>query len=772
MPQKPGANRHLVSGFQSYWMEQIDAARVAKKNFQEIGDICYNFYQKASGFMWEPKFKGKYLPDVDVPKFSVTIQKAFEFVAVIGPYLLWNNPNRKCSPSLIDDYPPELFASMVQDDPMGMNLVQQMMNQQGLSNLEREWRSKLMERYLNYSSNEQPNGLFQHCQWSVHDAMIRGRGVLWPKVFEFPGDTRKLTMLEWGSVNNLFIDPDCTDPQLRTAKWIARRHLDPYWVVEQKFGMKKDTLKGTGTIESNTHKISDKRKRGRRRRETNGETGDIIEWFEIYSRMGVGTRDSGFPSALHFGFEEVVGDWAYLCISPSVDHPLNLPASMLRKKADDVFEAMLWPCPSYVDGRFPVAFLDFYPDMESCWPIPPLGPAIGELIAMNIILSAFLENAYDSRKTLVAIAADAVDDFEKALKSTKSTEYVRFNPQIVKNVNEVVQVLRRPDMSMDPLKALEWLSDSVARRTGLTDFQFAVTTTQSRSAADISAKEEKSSIRPDKMSRDVAAFITEASRLEAFLAALEVTGDSLEQLLGPMGAVLWDRLISSGDPVQVAREMDIRVEASDIRRPNRARDSQNVQNAAGIFLPMYQTYASLTGDSEPLKEFIDTYHEATEMPKPKSAMGPWAPNPQLDPEQQQMQQQMAQVQLEGEVADTEKTKAETAKIMAEIQGGQQQAGADMQLKQLEFQFDQQRKNAEFETTQARKDEEFVRGEDRKEAEFVGEQERKANEHQLKLTAEQADAMLKQRKELANLGMKMAQFRQESKFRSLRKGAGL
>lgn len=741
----------LVNGYQSYWVSQIEAAQRAKKPFDDVGELCYSFYKKSSGFMWEPKFKKKYLERVDSPKFAVTLQKAFEFVAVIGPYLMWQNPNRRVLPLELPDYPPELF---VNEQPGSQQIYEMLAQQHQKENMQREWRAKLMGSYLNYSSREQPHGLETHCQWAVVDAMIKGRGCLWPVAYSFPGDTRRLTRLEYASVDNLLIDPDCRDPELRTAKWIARKHVTPYWELETRFGLKKDSLKGKGSSETNSHRISDTRRRGRRRREVNSETGDLITWYEVFSRLGVGSRDTrfkeitGHESSLHKGFEDVTGGFAYMAISPTVEFPLNLPTSKIRRSKEEVFESLMWPCPSYVDNLFPVALLDFYPDTNSAWPIAPLGPATGELIAMNIILSAFLENAYENRKSIVAIAEHAVVEFEAAMKSNRSTEYVKLKNEINQSVSEVVQILNRPEMNMDPLRALEYLGDSFARRTGLTDFQFAVTTTQSRSAADIAAKEEKSSIRPDKMSKDVAKWVSHASRLEAFLAGIEVSGEDIQGRLGTMGATLWDVLISDNDPITIAREMTITVEASDIRKPNKARDAQNMQTAAGFVMPALQTYASLTGDSEPLNSFLASFGESIEMSTKDWKMGPWAPQP--DPMQQQIAQQSAQLQMEEQTAEIEKTQAETQKILFEMSqpnDEMEQAGKVQQLlfDREKFAIDQEQKAIE--------------------------QERKQQQHEQKLTQDQIDFMQKQAQSDFQFRQKMAQFNQESAIRKARKAAG-
>jgi hypothetical protein len=279
-----------------------------------------------------------------------------------------------------------------------------------------------------------------------------------------------LTGCFFDSVDNLLIDPDCTDPDLVTAKWIARRHVNAYWEVERRFGLEEGTLKGRGQSESNAHVVADSARRGRKRREDNQEVNDQVVWYEIFSKMGAGTRDSAWPNeytrVLHEAMEEGVGDFAYLCVTEALKYPLNLTPSDMHTDVQEATEKLMWPCPTYVDHRWPVALLDFYPDVDGCWPIAPLGPGLGELIAMNIILSAFLENAYENRKTIIAIAEHAVEELENALKSTNSTEFIKLRSDLRESVSSMVQILKRPEMNNDPLKALEYLSNVVRQAHG------------------------------------------------------------------------------------------------------------------------------------------------------------------------------------------------------------------------------------------------------------------------------------------------------------------
>ena len=689
--------KNFLSNAVSFWKGRIEAARTAKEPFNKIADTCYSFYRKSTGFMWEPEFKKKHLDRVERPKFSVTIQKAFELVALFGPYLFWKYPHRKVTPRKTMQFPPELFMDPA--NPMWEVEYGMLSQQQQQEDLFAKYRALLMETYLNYSQREQPGGLARDVQFAIHDALIKGRGCLWVETYSFPGDSRVLTGSFYDSVDNLFIDPDCKDPGLKTAKYIVRKHVSTYWDLERRFKLPKDSLKNSGTASSHEANVANIHRRKNQTRGKQGTANDLIVWYEVFSKMGIGTRDSAFESEfLHEEFEEEIGDFVYLCIAENVAHPLNLPHDVLLEDVDEVLDAVSWPCPCYADHRWPVGLLDFYPDPDGCWPIAPLGPALGELICMNIILSAFLENAYENRKQIIAVMEHAKEAVTSAIKGTESPAIVSIREDIHKSISDCVTFMNRPEMNNDPLKAMDYLSQSFDKRTGLSEFMYAMSSTQSRSATDIRSKEEKASIRPEKMSNDVADWISEVSQIEKFMAALYVRGEDIETLVGPMGAMLWDRLISSEPVDVVAREMTASVFASDIRKPNKARDSENISTAATWMLPVYQQYATITGDSGPINGFLRSLGDAIEMPIEEWEMGEWVPKPP-DPQAMQQQQELMGMEMALKEADVQKKQAEAAKVSSEAQGG-------AAMKQLELQFEQAKSQLELQGSAAKHSQEI------------------------------------------------------------------
>lgn len=705
------------------WTRKLELARQSKKPFQEIADQCQSFFAGACGFMWKSEYKDRYMgKGINNPKFKITVNKAFELVAIFGPYLFWQYPHRKISSPDPIDFMPELFGA----DEIGMYQYQQAVQRQQREKAVGAYRNKLMEKYLNYSQREQPyGGLAAHAELAITQALIKGRGAMSVQAYSHPGSDRQLTGCFYEDIDNVFLDPDCRDPLLRDCQWMALKHEDPDWKVEELFGLPKGTLTRRGQYESMDSLATNVGGEAAMHRR-NGQTNNIIVWYEIWSKCGVGSRmntsgsDENFrnlPKPLHDAFDETVGDFAYLCVCPTIPWPLNAPSGLVKrlKKDKEVAKLFRWRCaghgpefPAHKDSRWPILFLDFYRVDGSAWPIAPLAPALGELTALNVLMSALVEQGYENRKTYIAYLSEAKKYVEGAVKGTDNPAFIELNGIAAQRIDQAIQFLKRPEMNKDLLTAIEYLAEMFDKRSGLTEIHYAMNVggVQSRSARDVAVKEEKASIRPEKMSRDVAAFMSELAQLEKFLAGWVVEGWSLVPLLGRDGARFWDELITMEDPDVIIHEMQAMVEASDIRRPNKERTANNMQSMLQYLFPLYQEYAATTGDTEPLNAFLVSFGESIEEDIRDWKLGPWRPEP--DPQMQQMQQlqmEFEQMQAEAEIMgkqmDAQKTQAEIQKTQVEMQKTQIEAQkaqfemmqsanegeAQMQSRQLEFEFD-------------------------------------------------------------------------------------
>lgn len=693
------------------WLTRIEHARKSKEAFNAVGDACYSFYARSAKFMWEDKFRKKYIGNINTPKFEVTINAAFEFVAIFGPYLMWDYPHRSVRPYEPLQLDPELFAGPEGPSPFFQNIVAQQEQQTRIARM----RCALMEHYLNYSQREQPAGLWHHSQLAVLDALVRGRGVLKPSTYRNPGSSRTLTQLEYVPVSQVFIDPDCCDPLFETATWMCVQHKNwPTYKVEDRFNLPRGTLDEAGNLESVESMATNNRAIDQMHR-SHGRTNDLITWYEIWTKCGVAGRSSLRDSDLAEMVDENVGDFAYLCIAHSVPWPLNAPPASFHDEItpEEISEMLGWPTPLCNDGKWPLAFLDFYPDSEGPWPIAPLSAGLGHLICLNVLMSAYVEQAFENRKSIIAALEGAKKEAQEALNSKDNPAFVTLKGEIEQDISRCIQYLNRPNMNTDILQAIEMELMLFQRATSLVDFMYGSEQKVSRSARDIAAKEEKTAIRPEKMARDVAAWQTLGATMEAFTAALNVQGADVDPYIP---APLWDMLISTQDPELVMREMDCIVEATDVRRPNRERDLSNLQTLAQQATAAFMQYAQISGDSEPLNNYFSKLFKAMEQPYTGMEMGPWVPQPPPPEVAEQMQAQMQAEQM--------KSQAEIEGKQLDIQAKMVDAQSKSELAQLKMAVDVQK--MQIEALRAQMDME------QSQMEHSQEMQQDAQKHQLEL----------------------------------------
>ena len=116
--------RPIVTG----WLGQIAQAQKARSGFDAVSQQCREFYSGAIDFMWQSKYVGRYMGGNIKPRFRITIQKAFELVAIFGPVLYWRNPVRIIKPRPQLELSPDMFGDP--NDPQVQEMFQGMMQQQ------------------------------------------------------------------------------------------------------------------------------------------------------------------------------------------------------------------------------------------------------------------------------------------------------------------------------------------------------------------------------------------------------------------------------------------------------------------------------------------------------------------------------------------------------------------------------------------------------------------------------------------------------------------
>lgn len=676
------------------WLTKQRQAREYRATWEEVARECLMFYARSAQAMYDPKYTKKFWKGVNAPKFRVTINKAFEYVAVHGPSLMWTYPHRDVKPKKTRDL---IIPEYMQIDPNGEMLQQILMPQQQMTDIRDAQLAKLLSCWQNYTPREQPGGgLVLHSQRAVVDALITGRGILDVRPYKMPNSNRTLTGAFRLSPFTLFTDPDFDS--LDEARWICLENTVPYFEAEEKFGLPAGSLKGKSTLESSWHFSEFSSVDGATSDRKAGKTNDLVTYYEFYSKCGCGAMLSGMESFIKDELEKTVGKYAYIAICPNVPYPLNCTSEDLRKgmSPEEVKAKFSWPIPTWADDRWPVEVLDFYLDPECSWPVAPLSPGLGELKLLNFLVSWLANRVWTSSRDFWAVAGPHVEHYRKYILEGDDQSIIP-TPVTVDDVRKAVTILQQPETRQDMTKLIEFVSDMFDKRVNLTPFVYGQNDggTQDRTAETTAARARAVGVRSEFMQNQVVAWQARVAELDAYVTRFFVTGDDVEPLVGPMGKYLWEQLVMSTDVELTLRQFSYTVDAASIRRPNRERDIANYQQIVALFLPVLQTYAQVSGDYQPVNGMMEKWAEFHDADL-SGAMIP--PKGEPTPEEQQMQaiqMQMAQAELEKTQAEAQNLNSQSDQEAMKLQMNAMQEQSKLEFDQIRSELNLRHDAAKF-----------------------------------------------------------------------------
>jgi hypothetical protein len=372
-------------------------------------------------------------------------------------------------------------------------------------------------------------------------------------------------------------------------------------------------------------------------RRAKGYSNDLLAYWKIYSRMGMGARLAGVDSAVAQQLE-VFGDHAFLVVAPGHCCPLNLPLH-IPMEDDEIQQRAQWPIPFWADraSPWPWTMLAFHHIPRKIWPMSHLKPAMGELMFLNWAYSYLATKIAVTSRDILAIAQAAANEFKEALISGKNFAVAEFTLQGgFKSVSDLIQFIQHPPMNKDIWDVIQAVETNFERRTGLSELMYGQSSRQMRSAQEAELKGDQLRIRPDDMATRVEEGMTALARKEALAARWFLTGQDVAPVMGQVGAQLWDQLIATSD-VGAVMEYEYRIEANSVRRPNRDRDASNMDKAVqNLFQPLY-AYATATMDVKPVNALIVDWARSIDlepdryllqpMPPPMPAAPPAGPPP-------------------------------------------------------------------------------------------------------------------------------------------------
>ncbi len=649
----------------SNWLHVLHKAAEHKKaEFQDDADEAMRFFDGPHDFVYSGEYadrgSGMYLASENMPAkptFRMTINKVAEMVQLYGPHLYHRNPARQVKPRKYPDLPPEIFGDP--NDPNAQQFQQMVAQQAQSAQTRHQVMSVLMGGYLNYTPNE--TDLKSQSRLQIDETIIKGASTMWVEVFSPPGAQTKIIRSTYDSIDNLLVDPDAEN--LLDAKWIARRRIMPVWEAEHRFGLKRGTLRGSMESLYNQGVYAGVGAEGDYWR-SRGDTNDLLTFFEIYSRMGMGNRiQKSYNSAISSGppdeFLDKFGDFVYLAISEEHPWPLNLPEDVVKRgNFDEMFMRAQWPTPFWADAYspWPCQVQAFHHRPRKLWPMSHLKPALGELIFLDWAFSFLADKIKNTSRDFIAIAKSAPEDLKTAILSGRDLTLLELEGSFGK-ISDVIQFLQHPGMNDDIFKVIEYVMRLFEERTGINELLTRGTTsTQIRSAKEASLKGDMVRVRPDDMAQMVESGATELARKEAIAARWHLGPQDVLPPLGPMGAQLWGEIVSTADLPQIVAELEYRIEAGSIRKPNAAMDVENAQQASQVWGQVWKDYGFQSGDFGPLNELWQFWAKSHQMtdpekyvlrpPPPKEGPSPEEIKAQLEQQRLQIEQQKAQMEMQ------------------------------------------------------------------------------------------------------------------------------
>lgn len=762
------------------WLEKIKLAEKFKRShFQEQADEAMKFYEcgkELNDLMWRPN-KGIQFSaddgDLPSPKFRMVVGKVAEIVQLFGPSLYHRNPTIIVEPKTLD-IPLDLLMSLVPPDvmqqaQMAAQQTGQPFNPQSLfppdpSGSANKLTSMLLQYYLDYIQRE--NDKKTHSRRMIDEALIKGASICWTETFTpFPG-APKLIGSFYDTIDNLVVDPDCET--IEEAWWTARRYVRPVWEVAEEFGIDEEYLRKRATYESGTsqgEREADAENASEKKRKA-GKSNDLLEYWCVYSKMGMGHKLSGVNKEGQLeDVEDLLdsfGQNVRICVAKDIPFPLNLHSKKLRKwmKASEekqpaarkqMFLDVQWPIPFWADGAWPFTLLAFHEVPNNPWPMSHVKPALGYLKFINWAMSFLANKIRTSCRTVIAAAKALEEEWLARLESGKDYEILQVPQTLMQNgtvdVTKLINYVQPPPFQGDIWKVLEEIFTLFDKATGLTEIMYAASGGM-RSAQEAQLKQGAMNIRPDDMASKVEDCLSLIARKEAMAARWILDPETVAPIVGDQNAKYWATYVMSNDIIKVAREFNYRIEAGSTRKPNKDAQVATINQAIQVWGPILFPFSIQSGNVQIINAFLSEWCKANDIEEKKFLLPPPPPpppNPMIQKVQAEIQQGQAELEMKQQESQA-KLQFEQQKTQMDLQAQQAKMQADVETARLKIQTEREKAQNDMALKRAELAQKLQLGqmEMQNEAQMMQQKaglERQAAEHKMSLAERQGQTQI-------------------------------
>lgn len=648
------------------WTEKLNLSSARKeKEFGTFARECWKYYASENhDFLYkdgDALALGQWGLMEGAPR--VTVNKSFEMVDVFLPYLHHRNPTRtktdrrpKIDPALrlmalppgyLDSLGQELMASgaMLQQQQMAamqgqmfnpQQFVQQfaidmMAQKNGQQDASYEIGKQLVESVLNYTPHE--FNLVDESRRSLTEALVCGRGVWHTKMIQGPHGSLPGTVHV--PVERFLVDPDflCA----RDWTWVAFENVMPKYLFAQMVGIEMEKL-GSGFDESADKQARIKIEgRSHERYSGNGKTHDLVRYWEIYSRCGVGTDLAGADKDTQGTLREL-GANVRLIISDCYDEPLNLREDML--KTDDpaktaealgmLKQGLKWPLPYWRDATWPwpFALCDFHHQNDSPWPVSHLRPALPAQRMLNWIWSHVASKIKKTSKDKWLYDRALDEETVRRMVSDLDEEFIACKLKQGQSLRDIAFQMQHAPMNPDTFNVAQFWEVIFEQMTGVNALlSRGEGGKQMRSSYEAQLREKIIQSRPEAMADVYENTQSRIARNEA-IALQMLQGQDVAKffheppqpdpmtgqvMLGEMSQ-LWQQYVYTPDEDRIVAETECRIESGSMRKPNIGEALSGLTEFTQVMLqPLMASYQQ-TGDPTNMNILLAQLCQKTQMP--------------------------------------------------------------------------------------------------------------------------------------------------------------
>jgi len=706
------------------WLNLIDRSKEAKfRQFGKTADRAWAFLGKDYRELYIDAVddRGEKFAYAEGAVFQTRRNLAREFINVYIPYVHAKVPTRLVSPRR-PPLPADLLELAIKKNPRIALAINEAKQRQDAWEPIDKLQCMLFSWFLNYLPSEYD--LFREQRRALPEALVKGRGIHWTEMQN--GAYGMIPCSYMDTIDGLLCDPDSRS--WLHQNFIVRERCEHVVRIAEKFELPRERIRGS--FNSNLAKSSAKTGADLIPR-TYDKSGDVGVYYEIYSRMGIG---SAFDAAseplkkLDAAMSEL-GQNIYLAIMPGVPHPLNLPPEVLIDDSEatqaEMRARLSWPIPFHADltDPWPCSLCDFYPNQNDPWATSPLeGP---------MPLLAFIDHAYSYMFSRVRITSRNLVIISKALEECvvqglikgSDLECIKYNGEPGVELDKLIKVVEFPELRRDLLLVVDKAESAFERAAGMgPEIYGAAPQTQDRSATATSARESRLSSRPNDFADVVENWNSRIASKEALATRLYVDENVVRNLFReqprkvidptippevlaqaqamgvtpPMQTIegpftqKWKELISCKieDAAIAATELAYTVEAGSGRRKNQQKqeaDAKILVEAIPNLLQVMQQCIQLQ-NMAPYNAMVEALGKLIDSPLDRLLMEtpPQMPQ-QADPEaeakaqatQQEMQMKLQQMQQEMQMQQQQQEQ-DSATTQDQQQQERQQQALEMQ----------------------------------------------------------------------------------------------